>query len=132
MADWKQILSYAINGSPKPDVRMEKSIDEWRVILTDEQFRITRMCGTESPYSGESCEKFENGIYKCICCKTKMFDTSSQFNSGSGWPSFTESIKENVIQYIKDDSHGMVRIEVRCNVCEAHLGHVFPDGPSKK
>ncbi|MBT8271189.1 MAG: peptide-methionine (R)-S-oxide reductase MsrB, partial [Bacteroidia bacterium] len=69
------------------------------------------------------------GVYNCVCCNTPLFDSNLKFDSGTGWPSFTEPVKDNVIKYERDTSYGMVRVEVMCNVCEAHLGHVFPDGP---
>ena len=99
-------------------------------MLTDEQFRITRLKGTERAFSSDVCSKFDPGIYACVCCKTPLFDASQKFESGTGWPSFTQPIEDNVIGHIKDTSHGMVRVETTCNVCDAHLGHVFPDGPA--
>jgi methionine-R-sulfoxide reductase len=108
---------------------VEKSEQEWEKLLTDEQFMVTRKKGTERPYSGEYCESHEPGLYACVCCGTELFDSTEKFESSSGWPSFTEPVKNNVIKYEEDLSHGMNRIEVMCNVCDAHLGHVFPDGP---
>lgn len=129
MLNWNKIIHYAINGSPAPDRRVEKTTDEWRVILTPSQFNITRLKHTERPHSGEYCTSYELGKYNCICCDTPLFDSSIKFESGTGWPSFTEPIKENAIKYIRDTSYGMVRVETVCNTCDAHLGHVFPDGP---
>lgn len=129
MLNWNKIIHYAINGSPAPDQRVEKTEDEWRAILTPDQFNITRLKYTERPHSGEYCTSHEAGKYSCICCGTPLFDSSIKFESGTGWPSFTEPIKENAIKYIRDTSHGMVRVETVCNTCDAHLGHVFPDGP---
>jgi peptide-methionine (R)-S-oxide reductase len=126
---WKDIVSYVVNGNPEPDRRVEKTLNEWQAVLTPEQFRITRLKGTEMPHSGAFCSIFEPGLYKCVCCGTPLFDSSGKFKSGTGWPSFTQPIKDNVIKYVKDTSYGMTRIEVLCNVCDAHLGHVFPDGP---
>ena len=129
MLTWKNIIHYAVNGNPTPDNRVEKTEDEWKKLLTPEQFRITRLKGTERPFSGELCSIYDEGQYNCVCCNTPLFDSTIKFNSSSGWPSFTQPIKENVIQYYKDNSHGMIRVEVLCNTCDAHLGHVFPDGP---
>lgn len=129
MLTWKNIIHFAVNGNRTPDKRVEKTEDEWKELLTPEQFRITRLKGTERPFSGELCSIYDEGQYNCICCNTPLFDSTIKFNSSSGWPSFTQPIKENVIQYFKDNSHGMIRVEVLCNTCDAHLGHVFPDGP---
>lgn len=129
MITWKDVIHFAVNGNPTPDKRVEKTNEEWSTLLTPEQFRITRLKGTERPFSGELCSIFEEGTYSCVCCDTPLFDSTIKFNSSSGWPSFTQPIKENAIQYIKDSSHGMVRVEVVCNTCDGHLGHVFPDGP---
>lgn len=127
--NWNDVLNYAKNGNPEPDRRVEKTEEEWRAQLTPEQFRITRQKGTERAFSGELCNIYEAGKYACICCDTLLFDSGLKYNSHSGWPSFTEPIKENAIKYEQDTSHGMVRVEVMCNTCDGHLGHVFPDGP---
>ncbi len=129
MITWKDVIHFAVNGNPTPDKRVEKTDEEWSKLLTPEQFRITRLKGTERPFSGELCSIFEEGTYSCICCNTPLFDSTIKFNSSSGWPSFTQPIKENAIKYERDTSHGMVRVEVMCNTCDGHLGHVFPDGP---
>jgi len=129
MIDWKEVHRLTVNGSPAPPQRVEKSEQEWRKQLTKEQFNVTRKKGTERPYTGEYCESHEPGLYACVCCGTELFDSSEKFDSSSGWPSFTEPVKDNVAKYKEDSSHGMHRIEVLCNVCDAHLGHVFPDGP---
>ncbi len=113
----------------KPPKRVEKSEAEWKEELTEDQFRVTRKKGTEKPYSGEYCEAHQPGLYACICCGTELFDSTEKFEWGSGWRSFTEPVKDNVVRYEEDQSLGMNRIEVLCNVCDAHLGHVFPDGP---
>ncbi len=126
---WKDIINYSVKGNPTPDRRVEKSDEEWRAQLSPEQYRITRKKGTEAPYSGALCSIYEAGIYSCICCDTELFDSTIKFESGSGWPSFTQPIRENAIKYEKDSSFGMIRVEVMCNTCDAHLGHVFPDGP---
>jgi peptide-methionine (R)-S-oxide reductase len=130
MMNWNDVIDYANNGSPAPDRKVEKSDEEWKAQLTLEQYRITRQKGTEMAFTGAYCQAHEAGRYNCICCGTPLFDSTIKFNSKSGWPSFTQPITENAIKYHKDSSFGMVRVEVMCNVCEAHLGHVFPDGPA--
>ena len=109
----------------------EKKFDEnyWKDKLSSEQFYITRKGGTEMPFSGKYLDNKENGIYVCVCCETELFDSDKKYNSNSGWPSFTEPLSDHLIKSLEDRSHFMVRIEVRCNNCDAHLGHVFPDGP---
>lgn len=129
MMNWNDVIKYANNGSPAPDRRVEKSPEEWLLQLTPEQYRITRRKGTESAFTGEYCLVHQPGKYHCICCDTPLFDSGIKYDSKSGWPSFTEPIVENAIKYEKDTSFGMMRVEVMCNVCDAHLGHVFPDGP---
>ena len=129
MLTWKEVLSFTSKGNPTPDKRIEKSELEWKTQLTPEQYRITRQKGTERPYSGALCSIYDEGLYSCICCNTPLFDSRIKFESSSGWPSFTQPIKENAIKYHKDVSFGMIRVEVLCNTCDAHLGHVFPDGP---
>ncbi|NER13661.1 peptide-methionine (R)-S-oxide reductase MsrB [Leptobacterium flavescens] len=129
MIKWKDVMHYAVSGNPSPDKRVAKTEEEWRAQLSPEQFRITRLKGTEKPFSGELCSIYDAGKYSCICCDTELFDSSIKYESSSGWPSFTQPIKPNVIKYEKDTSYGMIRVEIMCNVCDAHLGHVFPDGP---
>jgi peptide methionine sulfoxide reductase msrA/msrB len=129
MLKWLDVIKYANKGNPAPDKRVEKTEDEWRQILTDEQFYITRQKGTERAHSSDLCTFFEAGQYACVCCDTLLFDSAEKYDSGTGWPSFTQPVKENVIAYFKDKSHGMYRVETTCNTCDAHLGHVFQDGP---
>lgn len=126
---WKDIIHYATKGNPEPDRKVEKSEEEWRAALSPEQYRITRAHGTESPHSGALCSAYDPGVYRCVCCGTALFDSTIKFDSGTGWPSFTQPAAPNAIKYIRDTSYGMVRVETRCNTCDAHLGHVFPDGP---
>lgn len=126
---WNDVLKYADTGSPQPPGRVEKTDEEWKKILTPDEFFITRKKGTERAFSGEYCEAHEPGLYACRCCGTVLFDSRTKFESGTGWPSFAEPVEPNVIKYTKDVSYGMVRVEVECNVCDCHLGHVFPDGP---
>ncbi|WP_297694366.1 peptide-methionine (R)-S-oxide reductase MsrB [uncultured Eudoraea sp.] len=129
MLTWKNIINFTVNGNPAPDMRVEKTENEWREILTPDQFRITRKKGTEAPHSGALCNIHDAGKYSCVCCNTPLFDSTIKFESGTGWPSFTQPIAENAIKYEKDSTFGMIRVEVLCNTCDAHLGHVFPDGP---
>ncbi|MCW3074097.1 MAG: protein-methionine-S-oxide reductase [Flaviaesturariibacter sp.] len=126
--NWNDVLNYSQNN-PAPDQKIQKTDAEWKAQLTPEQYRVTRQHGTERAFTGEYCEAHSAGIYACVCCGTELFDSTVKFESGTGWPSFTEPVKDNVIQYKLDSSWGMQRVEVLCNVCEAHLGHVFPDGP---
>jgi peptide-methionine (R)-S-oxide reductase len=130
MLTWKEIISFTAKGNPTPEKRVEKSEDEWKTILTPEQYRVTRQKGTESPHTGALCAIYDEGQYNCICCNTPLFDSTIKFDSSSGWPSFTQPIQVNSIKYHKDVSFGMVRVEVMCNTCDAHLGHIFPDGPA--
>lgn len=126
---WNTLLEFAEKGNPEPDQRVEKSETEWQKQLSEESFHVTRKHGTERPFTGEHCTSFEPGNYACICCGNPLFDSKEKFESGTGWPSFTQPVKENAIKYIVDKSFGMTRVETLCNVCDAHLGHVFPDGP---
>jgi len=129
MLTWKDIIKFSVNGNPVPDKRVEKTEAEWKALLTPEQFRVTRLKGTEHPHSGALCTAHDAGKYSCVCCGTLLFDSTIKFSSGTGWPSFTQPIKENAIKYERDTTFGMVRVEVMCNTCDAHLGHIFPDGP---
>lgn len=124
------MIRYAKVGSPKPDHRVEKPEEEWRKLLPEEVYSIARRKGTERAFTGEYCEAHDPGMYACVCCGTLLFDSGNKFESGTGWPSFAEPVKENVIKYESDNTYGMQRIEVMCSVCDCHLGHVFPDGPA--
>ena len=130
MLKWIDVIKFANKGNPEPDRKVVKTEAEWKAQLTDEEYRVTRLKGTERAFSSEMCSLFEPGLYQCICCDTLLFDASEKFESGTGWPSFTQPVKENAIAYIEDRSFGMRRIETVCNTCDAHLGHVFPDGPA--
>ena len=129
MLTWKNIEDFLKNGVSAPENKVIKTEEEWKKLLSDDVFFITRQSGTEHAFSSEMCSRFEPGIYACTCCGTLLFDASEKFDSQSGWPSFTQPLKENAIAYTADTTHMMTRIEVTCNCCDAHLGHVFPDGP---
>lgn len=105
------------------------SNDQWRAKLTPEQYRIAREKGTEMPFTGEYYKHSEEGTYTCVCCGEPLFSSETKYESGSGWPSFYEPVDEQNVETEEDLSHGMRRTEVHCARCEAHLGHVFPDGP---
>ena len=129
MLKWIDVIKFAQKGNPTPDKKVEKTEEEWTAQLTPEQYRVTRLKGTERAFSSQMCSLFEPGIYACVCCNTILFDANEKFESGTGWPSFTQPIKENAIAYNMDYMYGMRRVETVCNTCDAHLGHVFPDGP---
>ncbi len=109
-------------------MKITKTDAQWREQLDEEAFYVTRQHGTEAPFSGKYYDYKGSGLYKCVCCDAPLFESETKFDSGTGWPSYYEGV-EGAIKEIKDMSHGMIRIEVRCNNCDAHLGHVFPDGP---
>jgi peptide-methionine (R)-S-oxide reductase len=108
---------------------LENSEDKWKKHLTPEQYDICRMGGTEPPFSGKYYNSKEEGIYRCVCCKSELFRSDTKFDSGTGWPSFWESVGDNIQTEI-DTSYGMLRTEVLCKNCGAHLGHLFDDGPN--
>jgi peptide-methionine (R)-S-oxide reductase len=107
-----------------------KSESEWRAQLGEEQYRVARQAGTERAFTGQYWNNKEPGLYACVCCGAPLFDASTKYDSGSGWPSFTQPVDEANVATRRDTSHGMVRTEVQCSRCDAHLGHVFPDGPA--
>jgi len=129
MLTWSDILALARNGNPAPARKVTKSDAEWRSQLTPAQYQVTRQAGTERPFSSEMCSIFEPGLYACVCCDTLLFDASEKFESGTGWPSFTQPIAPGVIACRFDGPAFLQRVETICNTCDAHLGHVFPDGP---
>jgi peptide methionine sulfoxide reductase msrA/msrB len=129
MLKYIDVIKFVNHGNPEPDQKVTKSDLEWKAQLTPEEYQVTRLKGTERAYSSEMCSLFEPGLYACVCCGTLLFDGREKFESGTGWPSFTQPIKENAVAYENDRSYGMRRVEALCNTCQAHLGHVFPDGP---
>lgn len=108
--------------------QVEKSDDEWREQLGDEQFTVLREAATERPWTGELLDEERAGVYACAACGAELFKSGTKFDSGCGWPSFYESVRPEAVELIEDTSLGMVRTEVRCATCGSHLGHVFPDG----
>jgi peptide-methionine (R)-S-oxide reductase len=109
---------------------VSKTDGEWKRQLTPEQYNICRRKGTELPFSGAYVNSKEKGIYRCVCCDNELFNADDKFDSETGWPSFTQSIKDENVEKKLDLSHGMIRKEVKCTKCGAHLGHVFNDGPA--
>ena len=103
--------------------------DDWKDRLSPEQYHVTREGGTERPFSGTWYHHHEPGVYRCVCCHAPLFDARQKYDSGSGWPSYWAPVDGQAVREISDSSHGMTRTEVRCARCDAHLGHVFPDGP---
>ena len=110
--------------------KVSRSDEEWRDRLDAESYRVMREAGTERPFSGKFNLHFDKGNYTCKGCGTVLFDSSSKFDSGCGWPSFDQEIQDGRIKEILDTTHGMVRTEIRCGTCDSHLGHVFNDGPT--
>lgn len=106
----------------------EKTLVQWQQ-LTSEQFRVCRLGGTERPFTGVYYAHAEPGHYHCLCCAAVLFDAATKFDAGCGWPSFYQPVTQSALVFLEDHSHGMRRTEVRCAACQAHLGHVFPDGP---
>src|ERR1700737_2692257 len=109
--------------------KLNKKDEEWQAELTDEQFYVTRKKGTEPPFSGEYVDTETPGVYVCVCCGQPLFTSETKYHSGSGWPSFWNPVDANNIALAGDSGHGMNRTEVVCSRCDAHLGHVFDDGP---
>jgi peptide-methionine (R)-S-oxide reductase len=113
----------------REDEHVEKSADEWRRELTEEQFRVTRLKGTEPAFTGKYHDCKDPGTYRCVCCRAPLFDSGTKYDSGSGWPSFYQPVSEQAVKLEDDFSYNMHRLEVTCRRCDAHLGHVFEDGP---
>jgi peptide-methionine (R)-S-oxide reductase len=103
--------------------------EAWRDKLTPEQFAVARLGGTERAFTGCYWNHKADGVYKCVCCGSELFRSNTKFDSGTGWPSFWDGARPGAITFLEDRSHGMVRTEIKCSSCDAHLGHVFPDGP---
>ena len=106
-----------------------KTDEEWRQLLTREQYEVARRDGTEPPFTGKYHDFKDNGVYQCVCCGNDLFSSETKFDSGTGWPSFRAPISEQGVETAKDGSYGMARVAVMCSRCDAHLGHVFADGP---
>lgn len=126
----KDAAARELKGSETVSEKVTRTDEEWRALLTPEQYRIMRECGTEAPFTGKYYNFKGKGMYLCAACGAELFDSDTKYDSGSGWPSFYEPVDEKKIEERTDRSHGMVRVEVRCNKCGAHLGHVFEDGPA--
>jgi peptide methionine sulfoxide reductase msrA/msrB len=129
MLKYIDVLKFVNHGNPEPAFKVIITPQKWQAQLSSEVYQVTRMKGTERAYSSEMCSLFEPGLYACACCGTPLFDGREKFESGTGWPSFTQPIEPHAVAYESDRSYGMRRIEALCNTCDAHLGHVFPDGP---
>ena len=112
--------------------KMNKSEEEWRKVLTPEEYKILREKGTEAPFTGQYVDNHDAGMYKCKACGTPLFSSETKFESGSGWPSFYDMAEKGNVELHEDNTLGMKRIEVTCATCGSHLGHVFPDGPHDK
>ncbi|HVA01115.1 MAG TPA: peptide-methionine (R)-S-oxide reductase MsrB [Terriglobia bacterium] len=110
--------------------KVVKTEAEWQKVLTPEQYQVTRCKATEPPFAGKYWDLHEKGVYRCVCCGTELFSSDTKFESGTGWPSFSAPVAEQNVSTESDGSYGMQRIEVLCSECDAHLGHLFPDGPA--
>jgi peptide-methionine (R)-S-oxide reductase len=108
---------------------MKKTNEEYRAALSDIEYRVTREAATERPFTGKYWDHWENGKYQCVCCGTPLFESGTKFDAGCGWPSYHSPLNQEVISEHQDGTYGMSRTEVRCKNCDAHLGHVFTDGP---
>ncbi|MBP6019567.1 MAG: peptide-methionine (R)-S-oxide reductase MsrB [Burkholderiaceae bacterium] len=109
--------------------KVTKTPEQWREQLTPEEFAVAREKGTERPFTGRYWDTSTPGIYRCVCCQTPLFASDTKFDAGCGWPSYFQALDPANVREETDTTHGMVRTEILCNVCDAHLGHVFPDGP---
>lgn len=131
LASFVVLLGIVFNASAQTKkYTVTKTDAEWRKLLTAEQYQVTRKKGTERAFSGAYWDHHLKGIYKCVCCSQELFSSATKFDSGTGWPSFWQPIKKANVEELADNSYGMVRTEVNCSRCGAHLGHVFDDGPN--
>lgn len=112
------------------DRKIEKPDEEWQKTLSPEEYAVCRRKGTEAPFTGKYNSEKRSGTYHCTCCGTALFSSADKFDSGTGWPSFTRPTEDDAVRTKNDDSRGMRRVEILCAACDAHLGHVFPDGPA--
>lgn len=128
--DFKPLLNKNFIEAVPMGQRVEKTEEEWKAVLSPEEFQISRKKGTERAFTGRYWDHHEEGVYRCVCCGTTLFLSGAKFDSGSGWPSFTDAAQTEAVRAEVDGSHGMVRTEVLCAVCDAHLGHLFDDGPA--
>ena len=117
------------NPEDEPPEKIVKTEAQWRKLLTAEQFEVTRQKGTEAPFSGAYWQTKKDGLYRCVCCGQDLFDSRTKFESETGWPSFWQPLKQQAVEYHEDYSGSEPRVEVTCSRCDAHLGHVFRDGP---
>ena len=113
-----------------PSYPVHKPETEWREALDPMQFAVTRQAATERPFSGTYWDHWQQGHYNCVCCGAKLFESATKFDAGCGWPSYSQAVNAEIVERVVDKTHGMVRVEVRCQQCGAHLGHVFEDGPA--
>ena len=111
------------------EAKVVKTEAEWQKLLTPEQYQVARLKATEPPFTGKYWDSHEKGVYRCVCCGMELFSSDTKFESGTGWPSFAAPVAEQNVRTETDGTYGMRRVEVLCSECDAHLGHVFPDGP---
>jgi peptide-methionine (R)-S-oxide reductase len=118
-----------MSDNDKTDRKVVKTEAEWRAQLEPMQFEVTRHAATERAFSGKYWDHWQDGTYRCVACGEPLFDSATKFDAGCGWPSYSEALRAGIVERVIDRSHGMVRVEVRCQSCGSHLGHVFEDGP---
>lgn len=128
MLRWIDVLYYARYANPEPTRRLDKTEEEWKNLLSPAQYHVMREKGTERAFRNAYCRSSEPGVYVCRGCGSPLFNAEEKNQKLSGWPSFRQPVSRGSMKYHFDDSHGMKRIEVACNVCDGHLGHVFPEG----